>query len=680
MLFNRDISWLGFNDRVLQEAANAAVPLIERIRFLSIFSSNLDEFSRVRYPVVLALTELKNKVKKKIVPEPDSDLARQVQHIITEQLTRFGAILYNDILPALSAAGIVLYYNQPIQEQHKQEMRDIFLSMVLSFIQPVHLEGNPSRLFAPVNGQLYFLVTLKNDTGLLHHYAVNIPSDKVNRFFELTPVEGKEYIAFIDDIIRENIHCLFPGFTIYGVYSIKINRDAELYLDEDYSGDVLDKIEKQLTKRDAGTPSRFLYERDMPLALKLFVSSAFGIRQEEQFEGGRYHNLSDLADLPVEKEQLQFPRFRPLLSGLIKDCGNIFKTIEESDILLHFPYESYNPILAFFNQAAIDTDVTHIYIALYRVAAGSHIVNALISAARNGKKVIVFVELKARFDEANNIRWSREMKKAGIRLIYSMPRVKVHSKIAMVIKEQQHQRKVYSVISTGNFNETTARFYTDHTLLTTNEVISTDLQELFFFLQRKEVMTVKSVHPKALLISGVNMTETFMALIDREIAIAKQGQQACIRIKLNNLEEQGMIEKLYEASKAGVRIQLMIRSICCLVPGVPGLSETITVRRIVDRFLEHSRIFIFGTNEASEVFIGSADWMTRNLHHRIEVCVPVQNRQLKEELIRYVELQWQDTDKATELGSNGEYHSVEDATNEKLNAQTAIQEYLKKKI
>lgn len=680
MLFNRDISWLGFNDRVLQEAANPQVPLIERIKFLSIFSSNLDEFSRVRYPVVLALAELKSKVKKKIVPEPDQGLTRQVQHIIGEQLNRFGAILNTDILPALEEAGIVLYYNRCVLEQHKQEMRDIFLSMVLSFIQPVHLEGNPSHQFVPVNGQLYFLVTLKNDSGLLHHYTVNIPSDKLNRFFELTPVEGKVYIAFIDDIIRENIHCLFPGFNIHGIYSIKINRDAELYLDEDYSGDVLEKIEKQLKKRDAGAPSRFLYEAGMPLALQLFVSSAFGIRQEEQFAGGRYHNLSDLAELPVKKEPLQFPRFRPLSLGLLRDCGNIFKIIEERDILLHFPYESYNPILAFFNQAAVDPEVTHIYIALYRVAAGSHIVNALISAARNGKKVVVFVELKARFDEANNIRWSREMKKAGVQLIYSMPRIKVHSKIALVIKNRQQTRKVYSVISTGNFNETTARFYTDHTLLTTDALISADLYELFLFLQKKEVLKVKSINPSALLVSGVNMTGTFMALIDREIEKVKQGQQACLRIKLNNLEEQGMIEKLYEASKAGVRIQLLVRSICCLVPGVPGLSETITVRRIVGRFLEHSRIFIFGEGEETKVFIGSADWMTRNLHHRIEVCVPVQHPQLKEELVRYVELQWQDSEKATELQSNGEHHAIEETAGEKINCQDAIYEYLEKKV
>lgn len=679
MLFNRDISWLGFNDRVLQEAANTQVPLMERIRFLSIFSSNLDEFSRVRYPVVLALSELKNKVKKKIVPEPGEHLARQVQSIITDQLERFGAILNEQILPALEAEGIVLYYNRPVLEQHRQEMREIFLSMVLSFIQPVHLHGNPSQKFVPVNGQLYFLVTLQNDSGMLHHYAVNIPSDKLKRFFELSLVDGKEYIIFIDDIIRENIHCLFPGFTIRSIYSFKINRDAELYLDEDYSGDVTEKIEKQLKKRDAGTPSRFLYERGMPLAIRLFVSSAFSFRQEEQFAGGRYHNLSDLADLPLKQPNLQFPRFKALSPGLITECGDIFRIIEERDILLHFPYERYNPILAFFNQAAVDPGVTDIYIALYRVAAGSHIVNALISAANNGKKVTVFVELKARFDEANNIRWSREMKKAGVRLIYSMPRIKVHSKIAMVIKRDKGEQKVYSVISTGNFNESTARFYTDHTLLTTNEVISADLRELFTFLQRKEIMKVTSVHPKSLLISGVNMTQAFNVMIDREIEKAQQQQQACIRIKLNNLEEPGMIEKLYAASQAGVRIQLLVRSICCLVPGVPGLSENITVRRIVGRFLEHSRIFIFGADEEAAVSIGSADWMTRNLHHRIEVCVPVHDPQLKKELIRYVELQWQDTDKATELMSDGSYHAVETTGDEKINAQEAIYEYLKEK-
>lgn len=677
MFFNRDASWLSFNERVLQEANDASVPLMERIRFLAISSSNLDEFSRVRYPLVRALSQLKDKIKRQINAGEGNELAEQVQHLMNEQLKMFGNILHNNILPGLANEGIILYYNTPIRDEHKKELREIFISRVLSFIQPVLLKGDTSSQFEPKNGQLYFIVTLKDTRAKLYHYIVNIPSDKLPRFFTLSSLGEQQYIIFIDDIIRENMSCIFPGFALHGIYSVKFNRDAELYMEDDFSGNVLEKIEKQLRKRDAGSPSRFLFEPGMPLAMQLFLASSFSMSADDIFEGGRYHNLKDFADLPIKDPRLQYPPFKPLSTELVRDCGNIFTVMEEKDILLHFPYQRYDPILAFFNQSAIDPKVSAIYISLYRVAADSHIVNALMSAARNGKKVIVFVELKARFDEANNIKWSREMKAAGIKLIYSIPNIKVHSKIALVVKQSHGEKRYYALVSTGNFNESTARFYTDHTLLTTNRAIAQDLADLFAFLQRKEpIADDVPIKPKTLLVSGVNMVPEFEQLIEAEMKKAVRGEPALIRIKLNNLEEQQMIEKLYEASRAGVEIRLIARSICCLIPSPESTRGSIRVRRIVDRFLEHSRIWLFGAGNDPYVIIGSADWMTRNLYHRIEVCTPVQDKKLKHDLDHYFELQWNDTGKATELQITGAYTRISHGDQSLINAQTAIFDYL----
>ena len=682
MFFNRDLSWLGFNFRVLQEAADRSVPLYERVKFLSIFSSNLDEFFRVRYPSVIAFSKLTGKTQMKTSGGDDADIAEKMQSEINYQLNTFGSILTNDIIPDLRNNGIFFYYNEPVKDQHISEIRDIFLSQVLSFIQPIFLEGNIGSKFIPENNQLYFIISLKSDDSMTYRHAVvDIPSDKLPRFFVLEKIEDTEYVIFIDDIIRENLNCIFPGNEIHGVYSIKFNRDAELELEDEYSEDVVNEIEKQLRKREYGAPSRFLFEQSMPRNVQLYMESSFGLKSEEMFEGGRYHNLRDLASFPSFNKNLKYEKWKPLALPYIINCGDIFNILNSKDILLHLPFESYNPVLSFFNQAAVDTAVKEIYITLYRVAADSHIVNALISASKNGKKVVAFVELKARFDEENNIKWSRIMQEAGIQIIYSIPRIKVHSKIAVIKKTSGNDTLTYAILSTGNFNEVTAKFYTDHVLMTTDPSIIRELLTLFSYLQEDEKFQNNTkIKFEKLLVSQFNMNEKFEKLIDDEIQKANLGQEALIRVKVNNLEEPNMINLLYKASQAGVKVHLIVRGICCLVPAVPGVSDKIIVRRLVDRYLEHTRLFIFGAGDDPEVIMGSADWMIRNLHHRIEVCVSVKNTTCKQELLDYFEIQWSDTDKAVVLSPNLEQHPAEAADGEKLNAQRSIYQYLQKRV
>ena len=677
MLFNRDLSWLTFNDRVLQEAKDPSVPLYERLRFLSIFSSNLDEFFRVRYPVVVAFSKLNKKIIKKESFLTQEDLTENIQTFINKQLNDFGDILINDLIPFLKEKGIIFYYNKPLLPQHVAEAKQIFLSRVLSFIQPVFLSTESAYDFLPENNHLYFIVTLSNlHNKMVKHVSINIPSQKLSRFFVLSSIDGMNFVVFIDDIIRENIDILFPGQTIESIYSIKFNRDAEISLGDEYTANVLEKIEKQLSKREIGATSRFLFEQGMPSYLKMFLSSLFKADIKDMFEGGRYHNLSDLYNFPVFDKSLFYDKKEPIhyppMAG-----GDIFANVTSKDILLHLPYQSYIPVLSFFNQAAVDADVKEIYITLYRVASESHIVNAMISAAKNGKKVTAFIELKARFDEANNIKWSRVMKDAGVKIIYSDPSIKVHSKIALVIKEVAGKQMSYAVLSTGNFNESTALFYTDHVLMTAKPTLCQELEILFEYLQNRKDITKKPVIFKELMVAQFNLLEQLEMLIGKEITKHHQGLPAKIRIKVNNLEEPYFINLLYKASAAGVTIELMVRSICCLIPGLEKLSENIIVKRLVDKYLEHTRLFIFGVDDNATVVMGSADLMTRNLRRRIEVCVDVKDQNCKQQLIHYFQLQWLDNTKTSRLLSNGE-QLREEVVGIEHNAQNEIYDYLKK--
>jgi polyphosphate kinase len=654
--FNRDLSWLSFNERVMEEAANDKVPLLERIKFLSIFSSNLDEFYRVRMPVLRALQKIGEKDNNDISADEQKGILKQALDMINAQQQRFGAILKDRLIPLLKTYDVHLLYNEAFPDTVKKAAGEYFLSEVLAFLQPVTLDEGSK--FFPENNKLYFIVNLEESGGAEKLIMLNIPSDQLPRFFTVK-TDGEIFIAFLDDIIRNNLDKVFKDGEIKGCYSIKITRDAELDLQDEYSGDLSDEIEKQLKKRDFGLATRFLHQSGIPLRTMQLVTRQLDLQKACTTEGGMYHNLKDLFSLPVKSPGTSYEEWPAVNPPVLDEDASVSSLIADKDMIIHTPYQSYHWVLRFFNEAAINPDVEEIYISLYRVASNSRIVNALISAAKNGKDVTVMVELKARFDEANNLKWAKKMKDAGVKIVYSVTSLKVHAKIAFV-KTRKGHRMVYSgLLATGNFNESTAAFYTDHILFTSNPDLLREMELVFLFLSRREKPSAKNqIDFKHLLVSQFNLQSKFIELIDREIAFAKTGEPASIVIKMNNLEERVLINKLYEASRAGVKISMIVRSVCCLIPGIAGMSENITIRRIVDRYLEHGRVFIFNNDGNKEVFLGSADWMNRNIYHRIEVCFPVYDDAVKKEIIQIVELQLQDNVQAVTLNEELENSQV----------------------
>ncbi len=488
VFLNRDLSWLSFNHRVLREAADKSVPLYSRISFLSIFSSNLDEFFRVRMPSIFAFTSMDEAKKIGIRDEYPKDLVKQVQSTIQLQLEEFGGILREQIIPELEQNHICLYYNQPIRQEHTETIKEYFLSKALSFLQPIFLQKeNQSAVFLE-NNSLYFIVDVEpvDQPGKQQFALLNIPSANLPRFFELPMLGSDYYIIFLDDMVRENLKEIFPGFVVKGAWSVKLTRDAEMALEDEFAGDIAEKIEKQLEKRDGGHATRLLFDKTMPEEVKEFVQKYFDLKVEEMMEGGRYHNLKDLMGLPNPvRGKLSQTSWPSVSHPGFDNHHSIFESVMAGEKLLHLPYHSYNYILRFFNEAAIDPAVKEIYVTLYRVAADSHIVNALISAAKNGKKVTVFVELKARFDEANNLKWSKKMKAAGIKIINSIPGLKVHAKVALIKRQEGKGWQNYSFMATGNFNEATGRFYTDHVFFTTKPEFGNELDQLFTYLQSR---------------------------------------------------------------------------------------------------------------------------------------------------------------------------------------------------
>jgi polyphosphate kinase len=663
--FNRDISWVTFNGRVLDEAANTKVPLLDRIRFLAIYSSNLDEFYRVRMPVLRALKKIGEKPKSDVDAGEHDAILQQANDMIIAQQVKFGQLLTGDLLPMLKENSINLLYNQPFPEEVKEAATNYFLSDVLSYLQPVKLDAN-TRFF-PENNKLYLVVQLREEEKE-KLVLVNVPSDDLPRFSSVKTNEG-QFICFLDDIIRFNLDKLFKGIGIEHCFSIKVTRDAELDLKDEYTGELSDQIETQLNKRDFGLATRFLYQADMPLSILKLITQYLDLKYANTVEGGRYHNLKDFFALPVNNSTLLYAPWR---AGNLKIPNEepLSEIIAEKDLLISTPYQSYQTVLRFFNEASINPDVEEINISLYRVASDSRIVNALISAAKNGKKVRVVVELKARFDEANNLKWAKKMKSAGVQIIYSVTALKVHAKIALV-KTRKGNRVVYSgLLATGNFNEGTAKFYTDHILITTNAYLLREVELLFIFLAKREKPSkANQIKFAYILVAQFNLQSRFLELIDREIINHKQGLPSGITIKMNNLEEKVMIDKLYEASQAGVKISLIVRGICCLIPGVEGMSENITVKRIVDRYLEHGRVFIFHNNAQPDVYMGSADWMNRNIYNRIEVCFPVYDAAIKAQLIQMIDLQLNDNVQAVLL--DDQFNQVRPET-----GATAIQSQL----
>lgn len=662
-LKGRDLSWLEFNERLLHEAADKAVPLAEQLKFLSIYSSNLDEFYRVRIPAIIALGKVQKQSK--------TEKAAAIEAIINRHQERFGQIA-KKVVGDLKQHNIYTVYNEAIPTVVAQETAEYFFAQVATFLRISYPQS--SKAFFPENNHIYLAADLKTE-NTRQLAVVAIPSHQLPRFFSLTK-NGIQYVIFIDDIIKAQLPALWPGVTVESVYSFKVTRDAEIDLDDEFKGNLAQKIAVQIARRDFGLATRLLYDAAMPKELLQLLVRSLGLQHAMIMPGGTYHNLKDLAAISISDVSLKDKSWAGVKYPLPEPT--LLQSISKKDILLHFPFHSYDLVQRFFNEAALDRTVDEISMTMYRISGTSKIAEALITAALNGKKVTVFVELKARFDEANNISWAKKMKQAGIRIIYSIPQMKVHAKVVLVKRKQAGVSQLIGLLGSGNFNEVTARFYTDQLLMTNHHGLLKDLDHLFRLLKRnRKSFAADALVPKHLLIAPFNLQSRFESLIDREIAHARAGRKAGIVVKINNLEDEKMILKLYEASNTGVPIQMIVRGICRLIPGVEGQSTNITVRRIVDRYLEHSRIFHFLNDGEDEIYMGSADWMTRNIYRRIEVCYPVVDTAAKASLINLLDIYLKDTMKATWVTEDGGYSPLVTG-GKRFQAQAAIYQWVKK--
>ena len=672
----RDISWLSFNERVLQEAKDPSVPLYEQIKFLAIYSSNLDEFYRVRVSALRRFKEIDKVERKNLMDIKPKRELRDIKRIVRQQQTEFGRIFRTEILPALRKVNIHLY-NRPdlFSPEQKAFAQLFFQEQVLPKLNPQQLLESGEDVPFLLNQALYLICTFSNTDQL---GMVNIPTGSLPRFVLLPQQKEQHAIAFLDDIIRLNAQKLFKN-PIKAIYAIKVSRDAELYIDDEFDGDLLEKIKSSLDQRNTGLPTRMLYDTEMPIEVTLKLKQIFQLKKNDLFPGGRYHNFSDFFGLPnpSERKDLHDQEMPPLPHPVLEKAASLMQAIETKDQILHFPYQRYHYIEQLIQEAANHPDVQSIKITLYRVAAKSKVVQALLDALRKGKKVVAFIEAKARFDEASNIFWGKELEEAGATVLYSYPAIKVHTKLLLIAANPESGQKDLVYIGTGNFNEKTAKLYGDHALLSARKALAKDVHQVFGVLERKLLVP----KPKKLFISPFNTRSNFEDLIDREINFAKAGKKAYLLLKMNSLEDPDMVAKLYEANNAGVQITLLVRGICTLVAGIQGQSENIQVLSLVDRFLEHARVYIFGNDGQEEMFIASADWMTRNLDRRIEVVAPIKDPDVYEEIRTILDLQLKDTTKLRRINDTLENPSVKTSEGApKVNAQSAIYAYLAAKI
>lgn len=642
---HRDISWLSFNYRVLQEAKDPAVPLLERLKFLAIYSSNLDEFFRIRVASIRNLKKVGKKTKARLDFDP-SELLKDIHRIVNRHQEEFSEIFQQQIIPELRKQHIHILRRLDLNDEQKIFVENYFHEKLLPFVMPVLLVKHRIRPFL-ANAHLYLAVHLRQKKRPLSEgeYAlVKIPSDQLPRFVPLPSSSNHFDLILLDDIVRHSVSWLFPGYDIQDTYSLKLTRDAELYIDDEYSGDLVQKIKTSLQKRQVGPPSRFVYDREMPEHLLSYLRDTFDIRKNDMLPEGRYHNNFDFFKFP--DFGLSHLRNKPLPAlphPLLHEAVDPFELIRQKDQLLHVPYQSYESVINFFERAAQDPAVTHIKVIQYRVARNSRIMQALMDAVQEGKQVTAFVEIKARFDEAANLEWGERLEKAGVRVHYSFPGVKVHSKLALVRRLENGEPKLYSYLATGNFHEETAKIYSDFSLFTCDPRLTTEVSQVFSFLENIKPPEQEFQH---LLVGKFNLRPSFYRLIDNEIAAAKRKKPAGIILKINSLEDKEIIAKLYEAAQAGVKVQIIVRGICCLVPGIKGLSDNIEVFSIVDRFLEHARVLIFYNGGDERIYLSSADWMERNLSHRIETTFPVYEPDLKKEIRTLINLQLNDNVKA----------------------------------
>ncbi len=670
----RDISWLSFNHRVLQEAKDERVPLYERIKFLAIYSSNLDEFFRVRVASLRSFKQLKKKEQKELFGVQPKKQLKEIRKIVQQQQAEFGAIFRGQILPELRRHHIFLTDHLSYSEEQKTFIRNFFKENIRPKLEPVvYFDENETPPFLK-NKQLYFIVSLKNKEKLA---LVCIPTDHCDRFVPLPGNDEQHYITFLDDLLRFHLNEIVEG-EVVDAYSIKVSRDAELYINDEYSGDLIEKIKTSLEERNIGLPTRFLYDSRMSKELIKRLRTIFFLKKDDLIPGARYHNFNDFFAFP---DPTANPDFRdeplpPLPHPELEKAASILEIMREKDVMLHFPYQQYQYIPRLIQEAANDPWVEHIKITLYRVAAKSDVVLALLTALERGKSVTAFIEAKARFDEASNIYWGDQLKAAGGKVLYSYPGIKVHSKLLLIQRRENEKIRNYTYLGTGNFNEKTAKLYCDHALLTTDHRLANEVTQVFDLLERK-IIIPKSKH---LMISPFSTRQGFEELIQKEIDNAQRGLPAYMILKMNSLEDPEMINHLYRASRAGVSIQLIVRGICCLAPGIEGMSENIEAISIVDRFLEHARVYIFANAGKEIMYTASADWMTRNLDKRIEVVIPIYDPAIFKEIRDIIDLQLKDNTKARWITPNQDNpYKILRQNEEKIRAQTDTYRVLEQK-
>jgi len=675
---NRELSWLDFNARVLQEAAHHSVPLLDRLRFIGIFSNNLDEFFQVRYATVQRIAQSEKTGKKVFGGESATELLKIITQKVIEQQKESAQIL-SSIEKELEKEQIYFVNEKQVLEEHKAFLKEYFIQKVSPALMTIMISEDQIQDFSANQAFLAVKLFVESKESSTNQYAlIEIPKE-LDRFIVLPQLGDKQYVMFLDDLIRYHFHLIFNfyEFTTITSHMIKVTRDAELDMEGDVSKSYINKIVESVRERILAEPVRLVYDKDISEdALNVFKHILGMDSTDSLIPGGRYHHRRDYMNFPqLKNTNLQYEKVDPVTIPGLSLEKSIIKVIDKKDFLLYTPYHSFSYLIKFLREAALDPEVTTIKITIYRLSKLSNVASALINAAKNGKKVLVQIELQARFDETNNITYAEQMQAAGVQLIFGIPGLKVHSKIGVIEKNVKgNKKKRYGFISTGNFNEDTAKIYTDYTLLTSNQKILKEVNKVFNFLQ----VHYKLKKYKHLIVSPHYTHNAVVRMINQEIENHKAGLPSGIRLKLNAITNFKMIEKLYEASNHGVSIQMIVRGICCLIPGIKGMSENIEVISIVDKYLEHPRVYVFENAGDPKVYLSSADFMTRNIENRVEVAVPIYDKYLQNEILDVFEIAWNDNVKARKINGSQQNTFVENNGTD-LRSQWNIYDYYKEK-
>ena len=645
---NRELSWLDFNARVLQEATHSSVPLLERLRFIGIFSNNLDEFFQVRYATVQRIVQSEKSGKKVFGGKDAKELLKSITSKVIEQQKESVKIL-REIEKELEKEQIFFVNEKQVLEEHKSFLKEYFIQKVSPALMTIMISEKETQDFSDNQAFLTVKLSFSSDKKTNNQFALIELPKELERFIVLPQLGKNQYVMFLDDLIRYHFHLIFNFFeyTQISSHMIKVTRDAELDMEGDVSKSYINKIVESVKERILAEPVRLVYDKDIENDTLDLVKNLLGIDTTDSLiPGGRYHHRRDYMNFPqLKSNELHYKRVDAITIPGLSLEKSIFKSIDKKDFLLYTPYHSFSYLIKFLREAALDPEVTTIKITIYRLSKLSNVASALINAAKNGKKVLVQIELQARFDETNNITYAEQMQAAGVELIFGIPGLKVHSKIGVIEKVVAGKKKRYGFISTGNFNEDTAKIYTDYTLLTSDQKILKEVNKVFNFLQ----VHYKLKKYKHLIVSPHYTHNAIVRMIKQEIDNHKAGLPSGIKLKLNAITNFEMIQKLYEASCAGVSIQMIVRGICCLIPGVKGMSENIEVISIVDKYLEHPRVYIFANGGKQKVYISSADFMTRNIENRVEVAVPIYDTGLQDEITDVFEIAWRDNVKARKI-------------------------------